>query len=107
RAGLRGLGMDAAYALRSLAKSPGFTLAAVLTLALGLGAAAAVFTVVDGVLLRPLPYADPHRLAMVWMTGEGVHGAEREWPLSSGFYLDVREGVRGLASLPALPSVSV
>jgi putative ABC transport system permease protein len=64
---------DLRHAWRGLWRTPGFTFAAVLTLGLGIGATTAIFTVVNGVLLRPLPYRDSGRLANIWVDlGQGA-----------------------------------
>jgi hypothetical protein len=89
---------DGRYALRSLAKAPGLTLIVLLTLALGIGANTAIFTVVNAVLLRPLPFAEPNRLVVVRETyGQGQTGS-----VSGPNFLDWRERSRDFAGMTAI-----
>ena len=83
---MNGLLQDLHYALRQLRKSPGFAAVAVITLAVGIGATAAVFTVIDAVVLRPLPYNNVNRIVDIQASsGSGSHQ-----PLSWPAYLEMR-----------------
>ena len=88
------LAMDLRYALRMFVRTPVFTLMTVLALALGIGANSAIFSVVNAVLLKPLPYANPDRLVMVWNdnTREGI----TQYPMSPANFLDVKAATRTL-----------
>jgi hypothetical protein len=84
---------DLRYALRGFAKSPGFAIAAVLSLAIGIGANTAIFSVVNALLLNPLPYADSDRLAILWNRSPGLNITE-DW-FSTAQYFDIKNGQRG------------
>jgi predicted permease len=93
---------DVRYALRMFVRTPVFTTLTVLALALGIGANSAIFSVVHGVLLKPLPYGDPDRLVMVWSdnTREGV----RQYPMSPADYFDVKAAARTIERMEMMYS---
>jgi putative ABC transport system permease protein len=96
---LSGVWNNLRYALRSLRRAPGFACIAVLTLALGIGATAAIFSVVNIVVLRPLPYPDADRVVMVWMDNRR-QGNPEDWHSSPNF-TDLRNQNEVLSGLAA------
>src|SRR5438094_4246094 len=92
---------DLKFAVRQLLKNSGFTAVAVLTLALGIGANTAIFSVINGVLLKPLPYPEPERLVTLWERSP-QRGVEQE-RVSGPNYLDWREQNTVLSELAASP----
>jgi len=87
------LARDFAHAARMLARSPGFTLAAILSLAIGIGANTSIFSMINALLLRPLPYQDADRLVILWNRSPGLNITE-DW-FSTAQYFDIKTGHRG------------
>jgi len=85
---MHALFQDLRFALRTLRKNMMLTLVIVASLAIGIGANSAIFSVVDALLLRPLPYPEPDRLAAVWLHSPAI-GILRDWP-SPGQYVDIQ-----------------
>ena len=99
------LGHDLRYAWRSLRRTPGFTIAAIAALALGIGATSSIFTVVNGVLLRPLDYAAPERLANIWNDlGEGAQSLPAVSPLD---FRDYQQRSRAFEAFAAAAEADV
>ncbi|MGA7918843.1 MAG: ABC transporter permease [Candidatus Acidiferrales bacterium] len=84
---------DLRYALRSLSKNPGFATAAILSLAIGIGANTSIFSIISALLLRPLPYKDANRLVIVWNRSPGL-GISQDW-FSTAQYFDIKNGHSG------------
>ena len=88
---------DLHYAIRSLVAAPGFALAAIVSVAIGVGANTAIFSVASALLLEPLPYRDADRLVILWNRSPGL-GITEDW-FSTAQYFDIRNGHRGFEEL--------
>ncbi|HYL75560.1 MAG TPA: ABC transporter permease [Bryobacteraceae bacterium] len=97
RASLDRLAQDLRYGIRMLRRSPGFTAVAVLSLALGIGANTAIFSVIDALMLRNLPVHDPERLAAVGLQGEPLAP-----PFPYPLFVRIRDGAQGFSDLSAI-----
>src|SRR6266702_1946495 len=84
---------DLRYAARVFLRTPGFTLAAILSLAIGIGANTAIFSVTNALLLKPLPYRDADRLAILWNRSPGLN-ITQDW-FSTAQYFDMKNGHHG------------
>src|SRR5215468_8276767 len=85
---------DFVFSARSLRKSPAFTVTSIITIALGIGASAAIFSVVNAVLLRPLPYGNRDRLVII--TNDLTRRNVKDFPVASGDVFDIRKQVQVL-----------
>jgi putative ABC transport system permease protein len=98
---LEALGQDVRYGTRQLVKAPGFTAAAVITLALGIGANTAMFSLVDAVILRPPPYPEPDRLVSIWEVHQATGDRSVVAPAN---FVDYAARTRAFAALAAIYS---
>ena len=104
---LESLARDLRFSLRTLRRTPGFTVIAILVMALGIGANVALFTVVRGVLLKPLPFDDPDRLVMLYeagLLGDDTAGFN---VVSGGMYAEWKKQNRSYSSLALAKGIRV
>ncbi len=104
-AALRGTGQDVRYAARALARRPSYVAAAVLAFGLGIGANTAIFSVVNGVLLHPLPYEDPEDLVVIWSDGARRGLGRAGTPPAD--YLEIRDSTTTLSGIAGLSNNSL
>jgi predicted permease len=97
---------DIRYGARMLLRNPGFTLVAVLALALGIGANTAMFSIVNSVLLRPLPYAQPDRIIKIWTRFRGIGQPNDQNWISAPEFRDITELNKSLSALAAFTNVN-
>jgi predicted permease len=104
---LESLARDLRFSLRTLRSTPGFTVIAILVMALGIGAHVALFTVVRGVLLKPLPFHDPDRLVMLYEAGLQNDDAAGPNVVSGGMYAEWKHQSRSFSSLALAKGIRV
>jgi predicted permease len=104
---LESLARDLRFSLRTLRSTPGFTVIAILVMALGIGANVALFTVVRGVLLKPLPFHDPDRLVMLYEAGLQNDDASGPNVVSGGMYAEWKHQSRSFSSLALAKGIRV
>ena len=102
---MRDVLQDLRYSVRSLARTPGFALLAVLTLALGIGANSAIFSVINGVILKPLGYPNPDQLVMITSQFPGL-GFDKFW-ISPPEYFELRERARSYTEIGAYRATAI
>ena len=98
---------DLRFALRQMVKRPGFTSVVILTMALGIGANAAIFSVLDAVLLRPLPYSHPEQLIKVWTRFTGIGLPNDQNAVSAPEFRDFQQLNRSFTDLAAIAGEAV
>ncbi|MBK9316621.1 MAG: ABC transporter permease [Acidobacteria bacterium] len=97
---MNGVWKDFQFGLRLLVKQPGFTIVALIALGLGIGATSAIFSIVNSVILRPLPYNEPSRLITIWEDHRGLGGPAAEYTSPTGFE-DWRDQTRSFSHVAA------
>ena len=99
------LAQDLRYGLRSLVRNPGFSVVAILALALGIGPNSAIFTIVNAVLMKPLPMPEPNRVVMIWQTL--LKSGFDQMPVSANDYLDWKRQAHSFEEMAAAFASSV
>jgi hypothetical protein len=98
---------DLKFAFRQLLKNPGFTIVAVVTLALGIGGNTAIFSVINAVLLKPLPYHEPDRIMMIWTDNPKYNLGFHELPPSQHDLMDWRSQANSFEQIAGVSSATV